>query len=166
MSNPENLNGEPLLILLVEDNPDHAMLVTRSFEDHRIANRVVHLSDGEQALNYLHHRGEYTDPQSSPRPHLMLLDLRMPKVDGLEVLEDVKQDASLRDIPIVVLTTSASDPDVKRAYELHANSYLVKPVEFDKFSKLINDLGFYWLGWNHQPWSGQFEQLPVDSAIT
>lgn len=143
--------GEPVLVMLVEDNIDHAELVIRTLEDHRIANRIKHFSDGQSALDYLMRRGEYTTPESSPRPHVILLDLRLPKVDGLEVLRIIKEDVEVQKIPIIVLTTSEAEKDVARAYDNHVNSYLVKPVGFEEFSKLMNDLGFYWLGWNTHP---------------
>ena len=146
------MNGEPLVILHVEDNPDHANLVARSMKKHRVAN-VIHLvEDGESALDFLLRRGEHRDPESSPRPSVILLDLRLPKIDGLEVLKAIKSDASLSDIPVVVLTSSQAERDVAEAYEYHANSYLVKPVDFDKFTEMMEHLGFYWLGWNHYPW--------------
>ena len=143
--------GEPVLVMLVEDNADHAELVIRTLEDHRIANRIQHFSDGQSALDYLFRRDEYADPLSSPRPHVILLDLRLPRVDGLEVLRIVKEDDELKSIPVIVLTTSEAEKDVARAYDNHVNSYLVKPVGFEEFSKLMNDLGFYWLGWNTHP---------------
>ncbi len=146
------MNGEPLTILFVEDNPDHAELVMRSFEDHRVANTIFHLPDGEAALDFLFRRGSYADPGTSPRPHVILLDLRLPKVDGLEILKIIRDSEDLRTIPVVILTTSHAEMDVSRAYEYHANSYLVKPLDFEKFTKLMDDLGFYWLGWNHYPW--------------
>jgi CheY-like chemotaxis protein len=143
--------GEPVLVMLVEDNVDHAELVMRTLEDHRIANRIEHFSDGQSALDYLLRRAKYVDSASSPRPHIILLDLRLPRVDGLEVLKIIKEDEELRNIPVVVLTTSEAERDVARAYNHHVNSYLVKPVGFEEFSKLMNDLGFYWLGWNTNP---------------
>jgi CheY-like chemotaxis protein len=146
------MNGEPLTILFVEDNPDHAELVMRSFEDHRVANRILHLSDGEAAVDYLFRRGEYGDPEKSPRPHVILLDLRLPKVDGIEILKIIRESEEYHTIPVVILTTSHAEMDVSRAYQYHANSYLVKPLDFEKFTKLMDDLGFYWLGWNHYPW--------------
>jgi CheY-like chemotaxis protein len=145
------MNGEPLVILLVEDNPDHAELITRSFEEHRVVNRIFHVADGEAALDYLFQRNAYADPSSSPRPHVILLDLRLPKIDGLEVLKEIKASAELRRIPVVALTTSESERDMTGAYNRHVNSYLVKPVDFDKFGKLMDDLGFYWLAWNRKP---------------
>ena len=145
------MDGEPLVILLVEDNPDHTELVMRSFEEHRIANVIKHVSDGETALDYLYRRGKYTTPEESPKPHMVLLDLRLPKIDGLEVLKKIKADEALRRIPVVILTTSEAEKDVAGAYANHANSYLVKPVDFDKFSQLMDDMGFYWLAWNKRP---------------
>lgn len=147
------MDGEPLVILLVEDNPDHAELIMRSLQDHRVANKTYHVIDGEAALDYLFRRGNYADPEKSPRPHVILLDLRLPKIDGMEVLEEIKATDELKRIPVVVLTTSEAEGDVGKAYDNHANSYLVKPVDFDKFTKLMSDLGFYWLGWNCKPWA-------------
>ncbi len=146
------MQGQPLTILLIEDNPDHTQLILRSFQDHRVANQVRCVSDGRAALDYLFRRGDYADPEKSPRPHLILLDLRLPRVDGLQVLREIKIDDKLRRIPVVVLTTSEAESDVARAYEFHANSYLVKPMDFEKFTQLMDELGFYWLGWNYQPW--------------
>lgn len=146
------MTGEPLTILLVEDNPDHAELVVRNMEDFKVANRVVHIEDGEAALDYLHGKGEYADRKRFPLPHLMLLDLRLPKVDGLQVLKEVKCSDTLRALPVVILTTSDAERDLAMAYEYHANSYLTKPVDFNDFNSLLGDLGFYWLAWNKRPW--------------
>jgi len=143
--------GEPILVMLVEDNVDHAELVIRTLEEHRIANRVRHFLDGQSALDYLFHRGEFSDPGNNPRPHVVLLDLRLPRVDGIDVLKAIKEADELKSIPVVVLTTSEAEKDVARAYYNHANSYLVKPVGFEEFKKLMDDLGFYWLGWNTNP---------------
>ncbi|MCA2000743.1 MAG: response regulator [Chloroflexi bacterium] len=145
------MEGEPVLVLLVEDNMDHAELVIRTLEDHRIANKIRHFTDGQTALDYLLRRNDYSDPAFSPRPHMILLDLRLPRVDGLEVLKIVKENNELKNIPVVILTTSEAERDMIRAYDHHVNSYLVKPVGFDDFNKLMNDLGFYWLGWNAHP---------------
>jgi CheY-like chemotaxis protein len=145
------MKGEPILVMLIEDNPDHAELVMRTLAEHRVLNRIHHIQDGQTALNYLFRRGEYSDPAVSPRPHVILLDLRLPGIDGLEVLKAVKESKDLRHIPVVVLTTSEAERDVARAYSHHANSYLVKPVGFDQFARMMEDLGFYWLGWNTFP---------------
>jgi CheY-like chemotaxis protein len=145
------MKAEPALVMLVEDNDDHAELVMRTLAEHRMANKIWRVSDGQIALDYLFRSGEFVDPESSPRPTLILLDLRLPRVDGLDVLKAIKESPDLRQIPVVVLTTSDTDRDVGRAYLHHANSYLVKPVGFDQFSRLMVDLGIYWLGWNTQP---------------
>ena len=145
------LSGEPLVILLVEDNDAHAELVMRGMRDQRVANIIYHVSDGQQALDFLFHRGAYENGSKSPRPNLILLDLRLPKVDGLEVLRTVKQTENLMHIPVVVLTSSDAESDIVRSYDYHANSYVVKPLDFKSFTKLMQDLGFYWLGWNTLP---------------
>ena len=146
------MNGEPLTILLVEDNPDHAELVKRNMEEFQVANKIIHVEDGEAALDYVYGRGEFADKERFPMPHLMLLDLRLPKVDGLEVLKEVKSNADLRAMPVVILTTSDAERDMAMAYDYHANSYVTKPVDFTDFSRLLRDLGFYWLAWNRRPW--------------
>jgi CheY-like chemotaxis protein len=143
--------GEPVIILLVEDDPAHAEIVRRNFVNFRMANRLMHVPDGQQALDYLFRKGEFQDPGQSPRPNLILLDLRLPKVDGLEVLTTIKADADLARIPVVVLTTSAGESDMIKAYGNHANSYLVKPVDFQNFLQLMDALGYYWLVWNQYP---------------
>ena len=145
--------GEPIHVMLVEDNVDHAELVIRTLEEHRIANKVRHFLDGQSALDYLFHRGEFSDQANNPRPHVILLDLRLPRVDGIDVLKAIKENDKLKAIPVVVLTTSEAEKDVARAYYNHANSYLVKPVGFEEFKKLMDDLGFYWLSWNTNPHS-------------
>lgn len=146
------MNGEPIVILLAEDDPAHAEIVRRNMENSRIANRLEHVEDGQEALDYLYRRNDFSDPGTSPRPGLILLDLRMPKVDGLEVLKAVKSDPELGRIPVVILTTSAAELDVAKAYEHHANSYLVKPVDFVQFTDLLETLGYYWLAWNKKPY--------------
>jgi CheY-like chemotaxis protein len=140
--------GEPIVILLAEDDPAHAEIVRRNLESSRIINRLQHVSDGQEALDYLYRRNLYSDPACSPRPGLILLDLRMPRVDGLQVLKAVKSDSSLVRIPVVILTTSAAEKDIAKAYDCHANSYLVKPLDFNKFADLLGALGYYWLVWN------------------
>jgi CheY-like chemotaxis protein len=142
---------EEFTVLLVEDNFDHAELVLRSFRDHHFPNAIQHVPDGEAALDYLFQRGAYADPAHCPKPHVILLDLRLPKVDGLEVLKTIKADECLRRIPVVILTTSQAEMDIAKAYDNHANSYLVKPVDFSMFSELMKELGCYWLDWNKRP---------------
>ena len=145
------MDGEPVVILLVEDDPAHAEIIIRNLEGFRIANRLIHVDDGQKALDYLYRRGEFGDPESAPRPGLILLDLRLPKVDGLEVLETVKADPDLIQIPVVILTTSAAEADMLRAYKNHANSFMVKPVAFDDFVEMMKAIGYYWLVWNEYP---------------
>ena len=136
------------VILLVEDDSAHAELVKRGFKDHRIENTIFHVSDGEEALDYLFRRGTYEDPEKSPRPRVILLDLRMPKIDGLEVLKEVKGAHELSGLPVVILSTSAAEHDLARTSEYHANSYLVKPSDYDKFIQMIDMIGTYWLNMN------------------
>lgn len=145
------MSGEPIVILLAEDDPAHAEIVRRNMENFRIANRLEHVLDGEKALDYLYRRGKYSDPKLAPRPGLILLDLRMPRMDGLELLKVIKSDAELARIPVVILTTSSAETDVARAYDHHANSYLVKPIDFSQFVSLTDILGYYWLVWNKNP---------------
>jgi CheY-like chemotaxis protein len=146
---------EPVFVMLIEDNIDHAELVLRTLEDHHIANKVRHFLDGQSALDYLYRRGEFSESTDTVRPHVILLDLRLPRVDGMDVLKTIKEDPDLKSIPVIVLTTSEAEKDVARAYYNHANSYLVKPVGFEEFKKLMDDLGFYWLGWNTSPGPGE-----------
>ncbi|NLE37591.1 MAG: response regulator [Pirellulaceae bacterium] len=136
-------------LLYAEDNPDHAQLVVRCLRKHCGDDAVIRLvNDGQAALDYLLRRGEYRDPRNSPRPRVVLLDLRLPKRDGLDVLRTVKETPSLSDIPVVVLTSSEAPGDVVEAYESHANSFLVKPVAFEQFSRMMKNLCSYWLCWN------------------
>lgn len=144
-------NKVMLTILLVEDNEDHAELILRSLEDAHICNNIYHVKDGEQALNYLFRRDKFSDPQMSPRPHVILLDLRLPKIDGLHVLHEIKRTKSTASLPVVILTTSQAEADIAKAYHEHANSYLIKPVDFDSFRSLIEELGSYWFTLNHPP---------------
>ncbi|MDO9034677.1 MAG: response regulator [Methanoregula sp.] len=147
----DNLKGEPLHILLVEDNDAHAELVIRGMRDQQVANKIHLVSDGEKALDYLFMRGAYADPKQNPRPNLVLLDLRLPRVDGLEVLRTIKTTPALLRIPVVILTSSDAESDIAKSFDYHANSYVVKPLDFKTFTKLMKDLGFYWLGWNAKP---------------
>ena len=145
------MNGEPLRILLVEDNLDHAELVKRSFETNRIANCLFHAVDGEQALDYLFKKGVFSSSEYAEFPNLILLDLRLPKIDGIDVLKQIKSNDKTKSIPVVILTSSDAETDIIKAYYNHANSYLVKPMDFNKFNELMNELGFYWLVWNQRP---------------
>lgn len=145
------MQGKPITILLVEDDLAHAEIVRRNLERARVANKLIHVEDGEAALDYLFRRGAYADATQFPEPGVVLLDLRLPKVDGLEVLRIVKSDPSTARLPVVVLTTSAAESDLIKAYDLGANSYLVKPVDYGKFAELMETFGYYWLVWNEYP---------------
>lgn len=146
------MKGKPVVVLLVEDDPAHAEIVLRNLESFQVANRIIHVSDGQEALDYLYRRERFGQPEQSPRPNLILLDLRLPKMDGLEVLDNIKKDPDLSVIPVVVLTTSAAEMDMVRAYKSHVNSYLVKPIDFLQFVELMKNLGYYWLAWNQYPY--------------
>jgi len=145
------VKGEPIIILLVEDDPAHAEIVRRNMGEFRVANRIVHVTDGQAALDYLFRKNGYAHAEADPLPDLILLDLRLPKVDGLEVLRQIKGDEKLKRIPTVVLTTSGAESDMVNAYSSGAGSYLVKPVDFEKFTKLMETFGYYWLAWNRFP---------------
>jgi CheY-like chemotaxis protein len=145
------MKGEPIVILLVEDDVAHVEIVRRNFEGYRLANTLLHVPDGQAALDYLYRQNEYSDPVKSPRPGIILLDLRLPKVDGMEVLTRIKSDPKLSAIPVVILTTSKAESDMVKAYAAHANSYLVKPVDFTQFIELMKTFGYYWLAWNTLP---------------
>ena len=144
------MTGEPLSILLVEDNDSHAELVMDCLKEHHMANDIHWVDNGRDALDYLFRKDEYSDPQKSPRPHIIMLDLRLPKVDGFEVLKAIKNDKELLSIPVIILTWSANKADIDKAYKLRANSYLTKPVKFEDFYAMMENLGFYWLAWNKQ----------------
>jgi CheY-like chemotaxis protein len=144
------MQGEPVVILLVEDDQAHAEIVRRNLEGFRVANRLEHVSDGQEALDYLFQQGKWSGTPA-PRPHIILLDLRLPKVDGLEVLRIIKEDHNLSSIPVVILTTSAAETDKIKAYASNVNSYLVKPLDLKQFVDLIHSLGYYWLVWNRNP---------------
>jgi CheY-like chemotaxis protein len=139
------------VILLVEDNEDHAMLVTLAFEDLDLKYGLHWVKNGAEAMDYLYQRGVYSNPENSPRPDLILLDLRLPLIDGHEVLKTVKESYGLRAIPVVILTSSENKGDIIRAYSNYANSYLVKPTSSITLVKMIISLGDYWLKWNRHP---------------
>lgn len=138
-------------ILLVEDNPSDAELTLRALKKNKLANHVAHVSDGAEALDFLFARGAFKDRDIEKRPRVIFLDLKLPKVDGLEVLRAVKGDKRTRTIPVVVLTSSKEERDIVESYRLGVNSYIVKPVDFDKFLESVRDLGLYWLLLNQPP---------------
>jgi two-component system, response regulator len=138
-------------ILLVEDNPRDAELMIRAIGKRHLANPLHVVEDGAEALDYLFCRGAYTHREPSRLPKVILLDLKLPKVGGMEVLKAIKADDRTRAIPVVIVTSSREDPDIGAAYALGANSYVVKPVEFDDFVETMSSLGFYWLMLNQPP---------------
>ena len=138
-------------ILLVEDNLNDAELTIRALTKHKIANHIIHLKDGAEAIDFLFGTGNYEGRDTDNKPKVILLDLKMPKVNGIEVLERIKADANTKTIPVVVLTSSKEHPDIEKCYRLGVNSYIVKPVEFQNFSKAVTELGLYWLLLNHPP---------------
>jgi two-component system, response regulator len=136
-------------ILLVEDNPRDAELTIRALKKRNLANNLFHVEDGVEALDFLFARGKYTDRDMKDAPKVVMLDLKLPRVNGLEVLSALKADERTRSIPVVVVTSSAEDPDVNTAYQLGANSYVIKPVQFDSFLEAMAKVGVYWLMVNH-----------------
>lgn len=140
-------------ILLVEDNPDDIKLAMHAFEKHRLANHVTVLRDGAEALDFLFRRGPYSDLKGKPLPKLVLLDLKLPLVSGIEVLREIKNDPTTQMIPVVALTSSQEDLDLENCYRLGVNSYILKPVDFEQFLDVVRQLGFYWLLLNRLPGS-------------
>lgn len=143
------MENSEIEILLIEDNPSDAEMTIRALRKHHIVNTVSHLKDGAEALDFIFGTGAFQGRNIDNKPRVILLDLKMPKVDGIEVLRKLKTDPHTKTIPVVVLTSSKEDPDVRTCYELGVNSYIVKPVGFDNFSKAIADLGLYWMLLNH-----------------
>ncbi|MDY9924612.1 response regulator [Methanobacterium sp.] len=145
------MNLDELEILLVEDNPTDAELTMRALKRKNLANRLVWVKDGAEALDFIYAQGQFQDRDPEDLPRLILLDLRMPKVDGLEVLKRIKANEQTRKIPVVVLTSSQQDKDVVESYKLGVNSYVSKPVEFDEFIDAVSTLGLYWMLINKPP---------------
>jgi len=148
-------NGGIVEILLVEDNPTDAELAIRSLKKSGLANNLVWVKDGAEALDFLYCRGAYAGRDTGCIPHVIMLDLRLPKVDGMEVLRSIKSDERTKFIPVVVLTSSKEDRDITESYELGVNSFISKPVEFEAFAKTVAELGMYWLLINHAPVTGK-----------
>lgn len=132
-------------LLLVEDNPYDAELTLSALRQKNLANHVAHVEDGAEAIDFIFAQGQYEHRKDEPLPNLILLDLKMPKLNGIQVLEKLKSDPETKTIPIVVLTSSSEDPDIKKCYELGVNSYIVKPVDFEAFIAAVIDLGMYWM---------------------
>lgn len=135
-------DGKPIEILLVEDNPGDVRLAVEALRDGKVANRLNIVEDGVEAMSFLRREGGYAD---APRPDLILLDLNLPRKDGREVLAEIKQDADLKRIPVVILTSSAAEQDVVQAYNLYANCYIVKPIDLDQFLKVVRSIEDFWL---------------------
>ena len=145
------MNSNEVEILLVEDNPNDAELALRALKKNNIANNVLVLTDGEEALNFLFAKGAYKERRVENGPKIILLDLKLPKVDGLEVLREIKGDPRTKIIPVIILTSSKEEKDIIESYKLGVNSYIVKPVDFDKFIIAVRDIGLYWLLLNQLP---------------
>lgn len=138
-------NARPIVILMAEDDPDDRLLVREAFEESRLLNELRFVEDGEELLDYLRRQKGYADPESAPKPGLILLDLNMPRKDGREALREIKADPELRRIPIVVMTTSRAEEDIFRSYDMGASSYISKPVTFERLVELMKSLGNYWI---------------------
>lgn len=139
-------------VLLVEDNIDDAELAIRELRKHKVGNNLLHLKDGEEALDFIFGTGKFTGLRNIQYlPKVILLDIQMPKVNGMEVLQKIKADERTKAIPVVILTSSNQSPDIKKCYNLGVNSYIVKPVDFENYSKTIRELGLYWLLSNRPP---------------
>jgi CheY-like chemotaxis protein len=141
----------PVEILLVEDDPDHVELALRALKKNNLANKVQVARDGEEALDFIFGQGKFEGRNVNDKPKLVLLDLKLPKVDGLEVLRKIREDKRTQYMPVVILTCSQQEQDIVESYELGVNSYIVKPVDFDKFVRAISELGFYWIVLNQPP---------------
>jgi len=141
----------PIDILLVEDNADHATLTMRALRDGNMLNEIFWVRDGQEAVDFLYRSGRYAAPALVPRPGLILLDIRLPKLDGHEVLRQIKSDPMLRSIPVIMLTTSERDDEINACYEAGVNSYVSKPVKFGDFAQTIKSLKLYWIVVNHLP---------------
>jgi two-component system, response regulator len=138
-------------ILLIEDNVSDAELTIRELKKHHLANNLFHVKDGEEALDFIFATGKYSSRNIDNPPKIVLLDIQMPKVNGIEVLQKIKSDERTKATPVVILTSSKENPDIKKCYALGANSYIVKPVNFEGFAESIKTLGFYWLLLNQPP---------------
>lgn len=142
---------QPVDILLVEDHPLDIKLIKRALQRHHLANRMIVVRDGAEALQFLFAQGRYAQRRDADPPKVILLDLGLPSVDGLEVLRTIRQDPSTRSIPVVVLTASTQERDIVESYRLGVNSYIVKPLDFEKFAEAVSEVGLFWVLLNHPP---------------
>jgi two-component system response regulator len=138
-------------ILLVEDNMSDAEMTIRALKKNNLTNKLLHLKDGAEALDFIFAKGNYSDHKIENIPKVILLDLKMPKVNGIQVLQELKSDERTKKIPVVILTSSKEDPDIQECYRLGVNSYVVKPVQFEMFVKVVSELGLYWMILNQPP---------------
>jgi two-component system response regulator len=138
-------------ILLIEDNPEEAELAIRSLRKYNLANKLLHIDDGAEAIDVIFSKGKYAGNKNPLQPKLILLDLKLPRVDGLEILRQIKSDEQTKLIPVVVLTSSKEETDIIESYRMGVNSYIVKPVNFDSFTKAVSELGLYWVVHNQSP---------------
>ena len=152
------MRGKPVNILLVEDNGDHAELTLMALRNNNLTNEVFVAKDGEEALDFVYHRGEYGDVEKFPLPGLILLDIGLPRMTGLEVLEVLKSDPLLKIVPVIMLTTSTREEEIARSYANGANSYVTKPVNFEEFAKRIREIQLYWTITNILPFSPEEER--------
>ena len=139
------MNDNRVEILLVEDNPHDAEMTIRALKKSNLANRLIHVKDGVEALDFIFARGTFADRRIENKPKVILLDIKMPKVDGIEVLRQIKSNDHTKTIPVVIMTSSKEEQDIITSYNLGVNSYVVKPVDFEGFAKAVSELGFYWL---------------------
>jgi two-component system response regulator len=139
------MNNEKVEVLLVEDNPHDAEMTIRTLKKANLANKLIHLKDGAEALDFIFARGNFADREIENKPKVILLDIKMPKVDGIEVLRQIKSNNTTKAIPVVIMTSSKEEQDIITSYNLGVNSYVVKPVDFEGFAKAVSELGFYWL---------------------
>ena len=141
-------------ILLVEDNPDDIAICQRALKEAKILNKIYIVRDGKEALDYLKHEGQYKGTEASPKPGLILLDINLPKINGLDVLKSIKADSQLKNIPVVMLTVSKRDEDILKGYNRGCNSFIQKPVDFDKFVQIVKEISLYWGLLNVEPPNG------------
>jgi len=139
------INLSPVNFLLIEDNQDHADLVISSLQEFNIKNKVTHVLDGEAALDFLNNEPPYSDSLENPTPHLILLDIRMPRMDGISVLKALKDDDRFKSIPVIMVSTSELDSEIENCYRLGASGFISKPIQFEEFTRKIKDLNHYWV---------------------
>ncbi len=135
---------EPFVVLMAEDDEHDIIAVKRAWKKNNIANPLYIVRNGEECLDYLHQRGKYVDPKDGPRPGILLLDIKMPKMDGLTVLKHIREDETLNRLPVIILTTSKDEEDRLKSYELRVNAYIIKPIGFDNFSEAVKTINLFW----------------------